>query len=167
MLDMSTDSPRMRNSSATRSIGVGPITPLPSLRIQISEHGVSQQGIGPGLVASALPPQPGDNVGVQAKSQLPLHGPIEGIADRVLPELLGQFRDIGSIDLFVRQTGEFFQSAFASSRDAAIRETLSCDFRHSACGPVPHPLKITEGGAPGVASKGRFCSTGLPNEFQN
>jgi len=116
--------PRLPDTSVTRSIGVGPIAPLSSLRIQIPQHGIPQQGICPGLVTPALPPQPGDNVGVQAKSQLLLHGPIERIAHRILPELLGQFRDIGSIDLAVRPPEELFQAAFASSREAAIREIL-------------------------------------------
>jgi hypothetical protein len=63
-----------------------------------------------------------------------------------LPELLGQFRDVGSIDLFVRQLGELFQAAFAISREASIRETLSYEFRHSACGRVPHPYGFCKGG---------------------
>ena len=53
----------------------------------------------------ALPSQPGDHIGVKAKSQLQFQRSIERITDRVLPEPLLQFRDIGSIDLVVRRTG--------------------------------------------------------------
>src|SRR5208337_105287 len=89
--------------------------------VHIAQHGISQQGIRAGLVAAALPPQPSDDVGVKAKRELLLQGPVEGIANRVLPELLRQFRDIGSVDLVVRPPSKHFQSPFAPGCNAAIR----------------------------------------------
>jgi hypothetical protein len=42
----------------------------PPFAIQIPQHGISQQGICAGLIAPALTPQPGDNIGVKTKSEL-------------------------------------------------------------------------------------------------
>ena len=75
------------------------------------------------------------HISVEAKSQLLLHGSIEGIAEGGLPEPLRQFRDVGSIDLVVRQPRELFKTAFAPSCEAAIREILLYDFRHTVCAP--------------------------------
>ena len=88
-----------------------------------------------GFDSPALPPQPGNHIGVKAKSQLLLQRSIEGIADSVLPELLRQFRDVGSIDRVVKPPRELFKTAFAPSREAAIRETFLYDFRHTVCAP--------------------------------
>jgi len=131
MPDASAGPPRLSDAVMTRIF----TTILPSFRVQIAQHGIPQQGICAGLIAPALPPQPGNHIGVKAKSQLLLQRSIEGIADSVLPEPLRQFRDVGSIDLVVRPPRELFKTAFAPSREAAIRETLLYDFRHTVCAP--------------------------------
>jgi len=135
MPDASAGPPRLSDAVMTRIFRAVPTTILPSFRVQIAQHGIPQQGICAGLIAPALPPQPGNHIGVKAKSQLLLQRSIEGIADSVLPEPLRQFRDVGSIDLVVRPPREFFKTAFAPSREAAIRETLLYDFRHTVCAP--------------------------------
>jgi hypothetical protein len=100
-----------------RIIRTRPTTLLPFFRTQVLQHGITKQSICPRLIAPALSPKPSDNIGVKAKSQLLLQRPIEGIADRVLPELLRQFRDVGSIDLVVGPPRKLFQAAFAPRCD--------------------------------------------------
>src|SRR5438094_10442226 len=106
---------------------------LPFIRAQIPQHGFTKQGICPGLIAPSLSPKPGNNIGIKAKSQLLFQRSVEGIADRVLPELLRQFRDVGCIDLAVWPPRELFQAALASGCQAAIRKTVLYDFRHLVC----------------------------------
>src|SRR5207244_2794482 len=108
---------------------------LPFIRAQIPQHGFTKQGICPGLIAPSLSPKPGNNIGIKAKSQLLFQRSVEGIADRVLPELLRQFRDVGCIDLAVWPPRELFQAALASGCQAAIRKTVFYDFRHIVCAP--------------------------------
>src|ERR1700687_5229615 len=68
-LDASTGPPPLRNAVMTRIVRAGPTTLLPSFRVQILHHGILYQGICAGLIAPALPPQPGDHIRVKAKSR--------------------------------------------------------------------------------------------------
>jgi hypothetical protein len=52
-----------------------PVSPV----VQIAQHGLTQQPICTRLITPALPAQPGDNIGVQAKSELLLQGPVKGL----------------------------------------------------------------------------------------